>query len=129
MIKKDQNQSFGPLQRLESKIAGATGSDTRLDQAIWDTIDTHSKNEDIPPYTASLDACLSLIKSVLPDWHWHVGHGPRGLLPYATLSSGKAESEVRVEMFAPTVPLALLGALIKALRSGQSLANRSEHSS
>ena len=54
--------------------------------------------------------CSDLVKRVLPGWHWHVGYGPEGVLPYASLYS-----EQRLyEATAGTVPLAPLSALLRA---------------
>jgi len=61
---------------------------------------------------------IALSPAVLPGWAWHVGHGARGIFPYASLHpkcpAGDG-SEPRAEATAPTVPLALLQALVKAL--------------
>ena len=43
----------------------------------------------------------------MPGWHWHVGYGPKGVMPYASISNGK----IRCEAIAATVPLALLTTL------------------
>ena len=86
-------------------------------------MDTAASKDGVPPYTSSVDACLDLIGSTLPKWHWHVGHGPRGILPYASLTCDEAGPAIRVEATAPTVPLALLGALVKAAQSDRSAAN------
>ena len=109
---------------LQGKISRATGSDARLDHAIRDTLDPAASRDSVPPYTASVDACLVLIGTTLPKWHWHVGHGPDGVLPYASLTCEEADPVIRVEATAPTVPLALLGALVKAAQSDPSAANK-----
>lgn len=73
-----------------------------------------------PGYTASVDTCLALIGRALPGWRWHVGHGPRGILPYAVLTRDEGDGpHRRAEAVAPTVPLALLRALVKARRAGR----------
>ena len=98
------------LEDLLEKIAGATGADAALDRLIADRLEPGTPPEAVPDYTASVDSCLALIGRVLPGWAWHVGFGPRGILPYATLH----DEEERFEAVAPTVPLALLAALLKA---------------
>ena len=106
------------LQALERRIAKATGQDRDLDRAIADTIDRDARDDTMPGYTSSVDTCLALIGTVLPDWHWHVGHGPSGILPYASLSKTTGpddEMPLRVEASAATVPVALLHAMVKAL--------------
>lgn len=105
------------LPALLSRITAATGQDTALDARIGELLAPMNGAHALPAYTASVDACLDLIRSTLPHWHWHVGHGPRGLLPYASLTKHVPATNVvegRVEASAPTVPLALLGATVKA---------------
>ena len=92
-------------------MAAATGADRALDAAIHEALD--DPEDEAPAYSASVDACLALIHRRLPDWAWHVGFGPRGIVPYATLH----KDEERHEADAPTVPLALLAVALAALRS------------
>jgi hypothetical protein len=61
-------------------------------------------------FTSSIDLCVSLIERVLPGWHWHVGFGPKGVLPYASVYT----NQLHYEAMAGTVPLALLSALLQA---------------
>jgi len=103
------------LKQLEKKIAAATGADSGLDDDLHDAV-YGSRSEQTPPYTASVDACLTLIQQRLPEWHWHIGYDPRGIFPYAVLTHNPDDDDSRSEMAAPTVPLALLGAFVKALR-------------
>lgn len=105
----------GNLERLEIEIGAATGADTDLDAGIHAAVYGGSSGK-APAYTASVDACLTLIQKGLPEWHWHIGYGPRGILPYAVMTAGAAAGDAKAEMTAPTVPLALLGAFVKALR-------------
>ena len=100
----------GGLTELLKRIEGATGAERALDRRIAEILDRPDAVEEVPDYTASVDHCIALIGRVLPHWAWHVGYGPRGILPYATLH----DEEERFEAVAPTVPLALLGALLKA---------------
>ena len=95
---------------LLKRIEGATGADRALDRRIAEVLDRPKPTEQALDYTASVDHCIALIGRVLPHWAWHVGYGPRGILPYATLH----DEEERFEAVAPTVPLALLAALLKA---------------
>ena len=73
------------LIKLQDQIAGATGRDRDLDRQIGSLLDDPSRRGDEATYTASVDDCIALIGRVLPHWAWHVGYGPRGILPYATL--------------------------------------------
>ncbi len=75
------------LEALKSRIAKATGQDRDLDRKIAVMLGGVADGQPVPDYTSSVDKCVTLSgSSVLPDWHWHVGHGPRGILPYAELS-------------------------------------------
>ena len=107
------------LKELETRIAATTGPDRDLDRVLATALPGAAAAGGTPGYTSSVDECLGLIGAVLPAWHWHIGHGPAGILPYASLSrSGDgADEELRVEASAPTVPLALLHAALKALIS------------
>ena len=66
-----------------------------------------------------MQECVRLLGHVLPEWHWHIGYGPRGIMPYVTLNRRGSENAGlavgRVEVVAPTVPLALLRAMVRAL--------------
>jgi len=100
------------LAELVQMITSATGPDDKLDASINAAIGPMPTGESIEPaFTRSVDACIELIEYHFPHGHWHVGFDPRGIEPYAGLSYGNK----RLESQAPTVPLALLSALIKAL--------------
>ncbi len=106
------------LEALNKQVSDASGPSAALDTMVAHTLAHSTSQEDGENYTSSVDACLRLILSVLPAWHWHVGHGPDGILPYASLSlarHGTEETSQRVEATAPTVPLALLRAAVKAI--------------
>jgi len=97
---------------LLDRLSAASGRDRRLDCEIARYLDDATSEQDDPPcYTASVDLCIELVARVLPDWHWHIGYGPKGVIPYAYLSNGNN----RQEATAGTVPLALLIALFRAL--------------
>jgi hypothetical protein len=85
----------------------ATGSDREIDVGIARLF---GGGEPAPDYTASVDRCTDLVRAVLPGWAWHVGWNATGILPYASLHQGDRVAEAA----APTVPLALLKALLKA---------------
>lgn len=107
-------------ENLEKQIGLATGPDRTIDETIAAHLCGDWDNDTVLPFTASVDQCIALIKRTLPDWHWHVGHGPMGIVPYASMSSSDSDEEaILVEATAPTVPLALLGALMKALKNGE----------
>ncbi len=108
---KRDDQVTNNVTKLLRRVRAATGSDQQLDRDIARyLIVPADKSEGRPPYTASVDACIALMERVMPGWHWHVGYGPKGVMPYASLSKGK----IRVEAIAATVPLALLTALLEA---------------
>ena len=99
------------LEDLLKRLAAATGADAGLDRLIAARLEGSDAPDPVPDYTASVESCLGLIGRVLLGWHWHVGFGPRGIFPYATLQ----DSEDLFEALAPTVPLALLQAVMQAV--------------
>lgn len=99
---------------LLSKVSRATGADRSLDRRIACELDTSSAEGPTPDYTASVDQCIALVKRVLPGWRWRVGYGPVGIRVYAFVDNGRE----RHEAMAPTVPLALLSAVLKAKHTG-----------
>jgi hypothetical protein len=101
------------LEALSARVAAATGSDRELDRELARLL-TGAAPATAPDYTASVDRCVDLVHVALPGWSWHVGWDATGVLPYATLHLGGRRFEAR----APTVPLALLRALLRA-RAGQ----------
>ncbi|MCP5080658.1 MAG: hypothetical protein GY948_03065 [Alphaproteobacteria bacterium] len=115
------------LKTLNKQIAETTGPCRALDALISTSLPTAQAGEPKENYTSSVDACLRLIGAVLPNWHWHVGHGPTGILPYVTLSSTAMEADYRVEATAPTVPLALLHATTKAMILMEQLSGQTAH--
>ena len=94
---------------LTALLAQATGSDRALDGALARLLDPGASGTP-PDYTASVDRAVELVHALLPGWSWHVGWNATGVLPYATLH----RAERLVEASAPTVPLALLRALVRA---------------
>ncbi len=94
------------LDGLKAKLQASSGSDKAIDAAI-------AARFAVPPadYTASVEACRTLVGSVLTGWRLHIGWGVSGLFPYATLGNG----ETRAAAEAPTVPLAILRALLAAV--------------
>jgi hypothetical protein len=105
----------GEVARLINRLRKATGADRGLDAHIHAVV--HSLTDDpigkgIREYTASEPACFELIHQVLPGWKVHVGYGVKGVFPYASVSNDHGK---RFEAKAPTVPLALLLALMWAI--------------
>jgi len=97
--------------KLLERVQSATGADQRLDSEIAYFFGCVACEQDDPPaYTSSIDLCVSLIERVIPGWHWHVGFGPKGVMPYASLYT----DQLHYEAMAGTVPLALLSALLQA---------------
>ena len=97
------------LLALGQRMAAATGSDRQLDQELARVLLGNGLASP-PDYTASVDRCIDLVHEILTGWAWHVGWDATGVLPYAVLHHG----EQRIQASAPTVPLALLRALIRA---------------
>ena len=93
------------LRSLLTELEQATGNDAALDRSIARAFAAAEA-----AYTASTEPCLALLNRALPGWHWHVGWAGNGVFPYARID--KEGQRVRVE--APTVPLALLRAIVRA---------------
>ncbi|MCK4868979.1 MAG: hypothetical protein KAT39_13080 [Alphaproteobacteria bacterium] len=108
------------LAALLDRIEAATGADRAIDAAIEQALrgpapkHAEGRAQAPPDYTASVDHCLDLLHALLPSWHWHLGRGARGIMPYASLSKGRAT----VSAGGTTVPLVLLAAIVKALQKG-----------
>jgi hypothetical protein len=98
------------LDEVRRRLDDVTGADRTLDGAIADAL---GRPVPAPDYTASVDRCIDLIHACLPGWAWHVGWNASGVLPYATLHG---DGQL-VAANAPTVPLALLKALVSGLRA------------
>ena len=98
------------LRMLLARLDAATGSDRALDAEIGRLLGPRAP-EAVLDYTASVDRTIDLVHALLPDWGWHLGWNATGVLPYAVLHAGVR----RVEAAAPTVPLALLKAMVRAL--------------
>jgi len=113
-----QAETKKALDRLLAQVQAATGREPALDRAVAEAFAGAEPAGEAPAYSASVDACLSLVAQRLPDWHWHIGHGPRGIMPYAVLSPTSGAEQPRFEALAPTVPLALLSVLLQAVRAG-----------
>jgi len=103
------------IEELIKRLRTASGADPNVDalveraslERVGNTTPEHATD-----YSASVDACLALLARHLPGWHWHVGYGVKGIFPYATVSNG---GEKQFEASAPTVPLALLIAIMEAV--------------
>lgn len=96
-----------PLEGLRDRLQRATGSDRGLDQELARLLDAGHAG-DPPDYTASVDRAIELIRASLPGWRWHVGWSASGVVPYARVS----RPGLALEATAPTIPLALLKALV-----------------
>ena len=93
---------------LSRRLEAATGSDRQLDADLARLLG--QDGQAAADYTSSVDRCLELVHAALPGWAWHVGWNATGVLPYATLHHGGQ----LVAAAGPTVPIALLRALLRA---------------
>ncbi len=95
---------------LSGLLDAASGADPALDARLTEALGA-------PPaaYTASVDAAIALVDHALPGWHWHIGWHADGITPYASLRD--AARTLHVEAKGPTVQLALLRAMIRALEA------------
>lgn len=92
---------------LAAQLRAAAGGDAALDAAVAGVF---PQAAELSHVSGSVDECLSLLDQALPGWHWHVGKGANGVLPYATLT----KEQWRVTADGPTVPIALLRAMLAA---------------
>ncbi|NQV54605.1 MAG: hypothetical protein HQ503_01995 [Rhodospirillales bacterium] len=97
------------LRSLLARIDAATGADPELDADIEKNL--RGQSDRTPNYTSSVDRCLELLHTTLPDWHWHLGRNASGQFPYATLTNGN----ISVSADNTTVPLVLLAVILQAL--------------
>lgn len=88
---------------LAAKLKTATGPDAGLDAVIAEAFGAAPAG-----YTESVSDCRALVGKVLPGWRLHLGFDASGVTPYAIVSNG----DHRAEAAAPTVPLAILRALM-----------------
>ena len=107
------------LSQLVQRLEKATGADPALDaelHAAFRCLGQDDLGEEVRDYSGSVGTCFDIIHTLLPHWRWHVGFGVNGIVPYATVSKGQRD---RFEASAPTVPLALLLALTRALAASR----------
>ena len=103
----------GLIERLEK----ATGPDGAIDDLLYWTLKQHPAKGPfarIPAYTDSIDAALGLVERVLPGWMWYVGSVGENDMPQATITEPVEDCRDFVG-HAPTAPLAILLALLRAL--------------
>lgn len=88
---------------LACRLTAASGADSGLDAAVAQAYAT-------PPaaYTASVSECRRLVEHVRPKARLHLGYGASGVFPYAAVVDGETRSQAE----GPTVPLAILRALV-----------------
>lgn len=92
---------------LEDRVGKAKGGDTQLDHDLCAAFDVADQ-----PVTEVAEAARALVLQAAQGWRLHVGFDATGLFPYAALS----KDDAHVEAIAPSLPLALLGALVKVRR-------------
>lgn len=106
---------------LLERVKAETGPNPRLDESIglalgWVKQETKGggwywkgpflDGEDMPPFTASVDAALALVQRCLPDAHWAID------------AAGLERPEAHINAIVSdgaTAPLAILAALLSAL--------------
>lgn len=93
---------------LGVRVRAAVGPDAAIDAAIAEAFG-------MPPasYTGSVGYCRALVAKVLPGWRLHLGFDASGATPCATVSN----DDHRAEAMAPTMPLAILRALMELASS------------
>jgi hypothetical protein len=91
---------------LRDRLDRAAGPDAGLDADL-----TRALAGSEGAVTASPEAARAWARAALPGWHAHIGFDVTGILPYAAFS----QADRHVEATAPTVPLAILRAALRAL--------------
>lgn len=107
-VQRNQSQTdyCTGLARLVDALELASGADAQVDALIAEVFRLAPAE-----FTSSAEASRHLSAQLLPHWQLRVGYDVCGILPSATVSlGGKRHSVV-----APTVPLAVLRALISAV--------------
>jgi hypothetical protein len=92
---------------LEERVGQARGGDALLDRDLCLAFGVAEQ-----PVTESVEAARALVGQGAPGWHLHVGFDASGLFPYAALTN----ADIHIEASATSLPLALLGALVKVRR-------------
>ncbi len=115
-------------QEILELVEKATGPDHAIDVLLWSQPYTNT-----PYYTSSVDAALSLVEQMLPEFGVQVGHPIKSMRDYGWYASvfrerkpgevgwwpgyysGGTDDEGHHLRYYPTGPLAILAALLKAL--------------
>ena len=111
------------ISELIERVRAATGPDRELDEAIRFYFDPKGSRyySESSAYTASIDAALALVERCLPGCGYVIGMGretPDEPLGACAIYSGlSGDSKELAEEEAPTLPLAILLALLTALQS------------
>lgn len=92
---------------LAARLMTTPGPDSALDAAVAEAFEVPAAS-----FSASVEDCRRLAATALPNWRLHVGFGVSGVLPYAALTNG----EDRATAEAPTVPLAILRAVVEGVK-------------
>lgn len=121
------------LTELREKVERAVGPDRELDLSIYALLDPaepslalHKLNR-LPAITASIDAALALVETKLPGWSHHIhlhpdeAHVDLYKLGDLVTQNDQLYRPVVMGPFdagpLPTLPLAILSALLRALES------------
>lgn len=95
-----------PIGQLIASVDGTNGADHTLDRAIAQAFQI-----EVAEFTGSVAAARRLVHHLLPMADLKVGYDVCGIFPSATIRNG---SDLSSEV-APTVPMAILRALMHAL--------------
>lgn len=124
------------LEELLERVKAATGPDRELDGDIAEALGINPKGSfrmrsspdkaafgigaysswKPDPLTASIDAALALVERVLPGWTYNFGNVGEDDCGWACLTQPEGDC-TDFGASAPTIPLAILAALLQALTS------------
>ena len=111
------------LADLIARLTEATGPDREIDLDLWRLFGdlppaVHERwDYQTVPYTASVDASLALVERVLPGKHWSLGWWDEGFrCEFLVFEEGEwwYHAGKGTVGEAPTLPLAILVALLRA---------------
>lgn len=117
-LEKRLEEATGPDRELDARIYHFFGYIEIADPKDWLGMTPHGEPVSISPLTASLDAALALVEERLPGWTMICdASAPEAGIDWE-LFEPKFGGE-RIKGTAPTHPLALLLALVKAEKQKQ----------
>lgn len=103
------------LADLLARVKAANGPDRKIDFAVEEIESIIINPHLVPNYTASIDACVSLVERVLPGWIWQINSpATKADAAYAWIAERLADGST-FSSLGDTPCFALLAAILSAL--------------